>query len=159
MVYIPANFFAIYISKNKGLRFSLILGSICTALGGTFRILVILTSKFETAIIGSIFAAVGQAIFFASTSKLASHWFADNQRSLAIALASLSLSCGSILGFLLPVQFIDEQDTINRDLVIHRVNILIWIYFGISVFCCTLLGVFAKEDPPNPPSISRMKEI
>ncbi len=59
LVYIPANFFAIYINKNKGLRYSLILGSIFTALGGVLRILVILTSKFETAIVGSILAALG----------------------------------------------------------------------------------------------------
>jgi hypothetical protein len=71
----------------------------------------------------------------------------------------LSISCGSIIGFLLPVQIVDEKDILKPDEAIQKVNILIWIHFAISVVSCTLLAVLAKEDPPNPPSVSRMKEI
>ncbi len=108
--FIPANFTVIYLIPKKGLRFTLYIGAFLVALGAWLRTLVIWTGVFEWACIGSVFAAFGQTFYYSCTSKLASQWFGDKERTLSTSMSTLSLSLGGIVGFSLPALLITEED-------------------------------------------------
>jgi MFS family permease len=115
VVFIPANFVVIHLLNIKGLRVTLVVAAFFVLIGGWLRLLVVITDVFETAFIGSIFAAVAQAFFYNTASKVASNWFGDKERALSTALGSLSSPLGSIIGFVLPATMIGESDLDNPE--------------------------------------------
>ena len=96
---------------RKGLRVTLLTGAILIILGAWARILVQITGMFQLVTIGTVFVAFGQAFFYISSTKISSVWFGDKERTLSTVLGALSLSVGSIFGFVLPSLFVNENNT------------------------------------------------
>ncbi|TNV78446.1 hypothetical protein FGO68_gene3853 [Halteria grandinella] len=152
--FIPANFTAIYLLPRKGLRWTLIAGGGLLMGGAWLRILVNITGKFEMACIGSVFAAFGQTFFYNCTSKLASEWFGDGERTIATTLGSIAIPIGSITGFIMPTIMIGEADLEDEEKGKGKIGLYIWIQCIIVTIAVINLIYQASDKPPTPPSLS-----
>jgi len=89
-------------------------------------------------------------------SKLATIWFADNERALATTIGSLSTPIGCIIGMVIGPIFVSEIDKWKPE----QGKISIQYYLFISAIICTGLSIwmifFFKEKPKFYPSKAAM---
>ena len=114
------------------------------------------TESFTNVLIAQCFIAISQPFFSNGVSKLASVWFADDERALATTIGSLSIPLGCIMGMVLGPVFIPEIDKYQHENGKEDIT----FYLMISAIACTLLSIwcilFFREKPNKYPSRSAM---
>ena len=106
IMYVPSNFVVLWVLNKYGLRITLMTGAVLSIIGVWSRFLIIIFPKFGVILISTSLIAFAQPFWSNTTSKLATVWFADNERAMATALGSLALPIGCIMGFAFPPFFI-----------------------------------------------------
>lgn len=85
-------------------------------------------------------------------SKLATKWFADNERALATTIGSLALPLGCIMGMVLGPMFILDSDKEDVALGVSHIENYMFISATIVSACCVPMLLFFKEKPNHYPS-------
>jgi FLVCR family feline leukemia virus subgroup C receptor-related protein len=105
--------------------------------------------------LGSIGAAFGQVFFINSSSKIATTWFGDKERSLSTALGGLALPIGCIVGFVIPAFMISDSDALlPKEDGKMKFRQYLFVQNVITTIGTVPLLVFVREKPPTPPSAS-----
>ena len=113
ILYIPCMFPANYLIENKGISIPIYIASIAMLAGAWLRMLV--NVNFYFVIAGQTLMAFGQPFMMTAPAKLAGLWFSDSEQALATTLGSLAQPIGAVLGFILPLPFINDDDKTNPD--------------------------------------------
>ena len=70
--------------------------------------------------------AVGDSLIVSSSSKITGAWFGTGERNIAIAFVQVTLTVGSIIGLVLPLIFISDDDIYSKDLARdHMFNLFV----------------------------------
>lgn len=92
--------------------------------------------------------AIPQPFLANGASKLATVWFADEERALATAVGSLSIPFGCIFGLVMGPLFIPDGDKFNHELGRQDMN----TYMLVSAFIVTIMNaslIFFYKDKPE----------
>ena len=115
LIAIPAGFFSFWLIDNFGLRTSVNIGAWFNFLGAGIRVVSSIDSangspivsqpyKYAVLVVGQCFCALAQPFIMFVSSKFATTWFAEDQRSLANTLALGSNTVGILIGaFVSPI--------------------------------------------------------
>lgn len=99
---------------EKSMKWTFKISALWMVVGAWCRYLVIAaTENIYLMIIGQFIIAIFQPFLGNGASKLASRWFADDERALATAIGSLSLPLGCIIGMVMGPFFI--SDSLKQD--------------------------------------------
>jgi len=139
IVYLPANFPASYAMDVLGCRWALLVGGCLQTFGAVLRCLPAdpVTARYLV-MAGQALAAVGQPFFTDMPPKIAADWFPAYQRVLADTLASLSISVGAAVGFILPATLGLRQ--------------MLYLHLAWSALSLGLTFLFFRAAPATPPS-------
>jgi MFS family permease len=91
-------------------------------------------------------------------SKLATKWFADDERALATTIGSLATPLGCIMGMVIGPFFVLDSDKLdNKNGHIHVNNYMFFSAVLVSIFCLPVI-IFFKESPDRFPSMAAMNQ-
>ena len=156
-LFIPWIFPANYLIDTKGVVIPVYIASVTLLAGAWIRILV--NTNFYFVIAGQVLMAIGQPFMLSAPAKLAALWFGDNERALATILGSLASPIGAVIGFLLPLLFIGDDDKNPTDDCKNKFE----KYVLVQSIIITVLGLpiifLIRNQPKTPPSSSAEKVL
>ncbi|XP_059089607.1 heme transporter FLVCR2-like isoform X2 [Tigriopus californicus] len=158
VTYIPLIFPASWFLQKKGLRWSVILGSLGTCLGSWIKVFATGRDQFVILFTGHSIVAISQIFILGIPAQLAATWFPSNQVSSACAIGVFGNQLGVALGFVLPVLLVKNRAAEEEVVLIG--GDLFRMFLGVAVVTSVLLAailLFFKDAPPTPPS--RAQEI
>jgi nitrate/nitrite transporter NarK len=154
--YVPGTFLSLYFSSNYSMYSSLIAGSLLTAIGCFIRYVGVLIrdnagahTSYAVVFIGTTLVALAQPVYLNMPAKIASIWFATNERDASSILGSLSNPLGSAIGSFIPGMLVSGTSLssikhgIQTTLMVQM--IFAFVSLGASIF-------LFRERPPTPPS-------
>lgn len=147
--YIPLMFPANYLIEHKGISIPLILAAGLLIIGAWIRMLA--NQSFYFILAGQILMALGQPFVVTAPPKIAGLWHSDGEQALATTLGSLAQPIGAIIGFMLPLPFISDDDKTSED---GKSKMLFYILIqSIIITVLTVPIIFiVKDKPSEPPS-------
>ena len=107
-LYLPVNFPSVYVVDKYGLRMGTIFGIVLSTVGLWIRCFV--NMNFYTLLVGQIFMGVGQPFLCNAPALVTTNWFPQKERSVATMVGTQMNVFGVLLGFLLPMIFIDPYE-------------------------------------------------
>ena len=140
LVYIPLVFPTMFLLDRKGLRLSVLLGALLTALGSCIKIAGIRPHLFGVAMLGQFICAVAQAFTLSVPARLSVLWFGPTEIATATSIGVFGNQLGTAAGFLIPPYVVVKSDSI--ELIQRRLYILmitlsaVCIIFLICAFIC-----------------------
>ena len=154
--YVAGTFLSLYLSSNYSMYASLVAGSLLTAVGCFVRYIGVLIrdssgaqSSYAVVFIGTTFVALAQPVYLNMPAKIASIWFATNERDASSVLGSLSNPLGSAIGSFIPGMLVSgESDSAIK----HGIQSTLLVQMIFS-FVSLVASIFLfRERPPTPPS-------
>lgn len=127
---------SIFVDK-KGVRASLLVGALLTAVFGTMRALV--SSNFYLVVIAQFGLAVAQPFIVNNTTKIAATWFPMNQRSTATGIISMAGYVGMIVTMVLMPVMVTKMGMTKSLLTLA----------GAGIVTALLVIIFLKEKTDN----------
>ena len=155
VTYIPLIFPASWFLQKKGLRLSVILGSLGTCLGSWVKVLGTgqATWCFPVVFSGQTIVAISQIFILGIPAELAAAWFPSTQVSTACAVGVFGNQLGIAIGFAIPPIIIRDQKEISE---FHLIGTdLFNMFLGVAIFTTIsviLIAVAFTDHPPSPPS-------
>eukprot|EP00095_Tigriopus_kingsejongensis_P011237 maker-scaffold414_size178625-snap-gene-0.29 protein:Tk11237 transcript:maker-scaffold414_size178625-snap-gene-0.29-mRNA-1 annotation:"mfs-type transporter" len=153
VTYIPLIFPASWFLQKKGLRWSVILGSLGTCLGSWIKVLATGREQFVILFTGQTIVAISQIFILGIPAQLAATWFPANQVSSACAIGVFGNQLGVALGFVAPVLLVKNQALDTNVFMIGED--LFRMFLGVAIFTTILLVtiiIVFKDAPLSPPS-------
>lgn len=158
VTYIPLIFPASWFLQKKGLRWSVLLGSLGTCIGSWIKVMATGRSQFPLMFAGQSVIAVSQIFILGIPPQLAATWFPSNQVSSACAIGVFGNQLGVALGFVIPVSVVANQKLEEN---VHLIGVdLFNMFLGVAIITSVLLVVIVlvfKDRPATPPS--RAQEV
>jgi len=152
VTYIPLIFPASWFLQKKGLRLSVLLGSLGTCLGSWIKVFATSRELFPLMFSGQSIVAISQIFILGIPPQLAATWFPSHQVSSACAIGVFGNQLGVALGFVIPSTVVTNQDEEN----IQQIGAdLFKMFLAVAIITTVLLLViiFAfKDQPETPPS-------
>ena len=157
LIYIPVNFLSNYVIDNYGAAPALRIAALLLLVGCWVRISYDMfgEASFIFIFIGQAFGAIGSPFTLNAPTKLASTWFAPDQRGMATALGSLGIPFGCVIGFVIPSFFIDSTKEGPQNLAGFKTYL--YVQNIIATIPCVLALLFTRAKPPSPPAYERPK--
>ena len=146
IMYIFCTFPASWVIDKFGYRYSLIIGSLITAVFGVLQI--IFVSDFTAVIVFQFIIAAGQPLLLNISTKVPANWFPISERSIATGI----LTMAQYLGFIVPMVF--------SPILAENYGIpFLYTVFGIITCISAAVAIlFTKERPAMPPGPEAIKE-
>uniref|UniRef100_A0A7S3K8U5 Major facilitator superfamily (MFS) profile domain-containing protein n=1 Tax=Euplotes crassus TaxID=5936 RepID=A0A7S3K8U5_EUPCR len=116
------------------------------------------TSGFGWLIVGQCIIAIGSPLSLIAPAKIASIWFPDNQRALATMIGSLATPLGSVVGFVIPFIFIQDEDGVDTPEAHAKFKKYILWQNIIIIILSLPIFFFVKNRPLIAPSVSELKD-
>lgn len=154
--YVPGTFLSLYLSSNYSMYSSLVAGSLLTSTGCFVRYIGVLIrdssgahSSYAVVFLGTTLVALAQPVYLNMPAKIASIWFATNERDASSVLGSLSNPLGSAIGSFIPGMLVAGE---SNSAIKHGIEsvLLVQMIFGFVSFVASVL--LFRERPPTPPS-------
>ena len=156
-VFIPLNFAANKLIDSKGIALPIRIAWVLFIVGAWIRVLI--KVNFYFVLIGQWINAFGMPFVQAIGATIAGAWFGDKERALVTTITSLASVFGIIIGFALPVLFVNDDDKANPD----QAKIKVWNFILVQSIIITVLSapvfLFIKNNPKTPPSRSAEKKF
>lgn len=163
VMYLPMNFFSIYIIENIGLKKCVILGSVIMIIGSVMRFMAVFLSGWWW-FFGHIVCMSSQAYLKNPVTKLASNWFGDKERGTATAIGIVSGPLGIFISKILILAIFDNDDKklpYDGGLPIETSRSHFHVFIAIHSIMSIALVIPAlfliREKPPSPPSMVATK--
>ncbi|XP_051156565.1 feline leukemia virus subgroup C receptor-related protein 2-like [Leptopilina boulardi] len=153
LLYIPLVIPATNLFEKIGIRWSLILSFCCVTIGVWIKAFSVAPNRFYIAFIGQFVSAITLVFFVSSPTRLAANWFPSEQISTAISLAIFGALLGIAIGFYIPPIVIKNHE--NLDKIGEEIQLLNYIYAGITTVMAIIIIIFFKEEPKQPPSAAQ----
>ena len=133
------SFPAINLVGRMGIRVGIIIGVFLMALGLSVRVMI--NTNIYYVIVGQMISGIGVPFVGGVLAKVITEWFDSTERGIWIALASLAAPIGAMIGFVVPLFFIDGSETVTVDE--QKINIMRYLgseaIFTVILFILTLL--------------------
>eukprot|EP00351_Strombidinopsis_sp_SopsisLIS2011_P005878 CAMPEP_0116874132 /NCGR_PEP_ID=MMETSP0463-20121206/5561_1 /TAXON_ID=181622 /ORGANISM="Strombidinopsis sp, Strain SopsisLIS2011" /LENGTH=146 /DNA_ID=CAMNT_0004517405 /DNA_START=191 /DNA_END=631 /DNA_ORIENTATION=+ len=107
-MFIVANFPSNYALDVWGLRLGVIVGVTLTAIGLCIKALI--NKSFVWVIVGQVLSAIGQPFIINAAPKLAAQWYGQDERVIAVTIATACEPLGVAVGFVFPSFFVLNSD-------------------------------------------------
>ena len=155
VTYIPLIFPASWFLQKKGLRLSVIIGSLGTCIGSWVKVMG--TGQgiwcFPIVFCGQTIVAISQIFILGIPAELAAAWFPATQVSTACAVGVFGNQLGIALGFVIPPSVIRNQMEKSDYHLIGTDLFYMFLTIAILTTVSFILIIFAfKDRPPTPPS-------
>ena len=146
VVYIIVSVPASWMIDTYGIRISVGLGAVLTAVFGLMRGLV--SDDYTLVLIAQIGIAVGQPFILNSMTSVAARWFPLKERATAAGMGSLAMYLGIVIALVL-TPYLTMKAQISDMLLLYGV---------FSLLAAILFIVFVKEHPPTAPCAPEHEE-
>ena len=164
VMYLPMNFFSIYIIENIGLKKCVILGSVIMIIGSVMRFMAVFFSGWWW-FFGHIVCMSSQAYLKNPVTKLASNWFGDKERGTATAIGIVSGPLGIFISKILILAIFDNKDKklpfdggLPVEVSRSHFHVFIAIHSIMSIAMVIPALFLIREKPPSPPSMVATKK-
>ena len=146
LCYIPLVFPTMFLLDRKGLRLSVLLGALLTAVGSCIKIAGIRPDLFGVAMLGQTICAVAQAFTLSVPARLSVLWFGPTEIATATSIGVFGNQLGIAAGFLIPPYVVIKSE--SESFVQRRIYILM---ITLSVVCVMTLicAFFSNHEPLN----------
>ncbi|PNF14534.1 hypothetical protein B7P43_G15362 [Cryptotermes secundus] len=134
----------------KGLRWTIFLGTLGTALGSWIKAVSVAPDRFWVTFTGQTFVALSQVFLVSIPPRLAAVWFGSDQVSTACSIGVFGNQLGMAAGFLLPPIFVKNHDDVEE--IGSDLSLMFNCTAGAGTFVLILVIAFFKAAPPLPPS-------
>jgi len=155
VTYIPLIFPASWFLQKKGLRLSVVIGSVGTCIGSWIKVLGTGQGNwcFPIVFCGQTVVAISQIFILGIPAELAAAWFPSTQVSTACAVGVFGNQLGIALGFVIPPIVVKNQNNEQEFHLIGSDLFNMFLTIAILTTLSTILIVIAfKDRPPTPPS-------
>ena len=133
------SFPSIQLANRFGVKFNVIAGTLLMALG--FGLRVFINKNFYFVVLGQFVAGAGGPYLSSVQAKVITDWFDKNDRGIWMALAALASPIGVMVGFVVPLFFVDGSGQASDDE--QRGNIVRYLVcealMGLAIFVLTAL--------------------
>ncbi|XP_018047471.1 PREDICTED: uncharacterized MFS-type transporter C09D4.1 isoform X1 [Atta colombica] len=153
ITYIPLIFPASYLLDNFGLRWTVIVGALGTAIGSWLKVFSVAPDRFWITFCGQTVVAISQTCILSIPARLAAVWFGDNEVSRACGIGVFGNQLGIAIGFLFPPMLVPNKDTYEIERGLQR---MFYIVAAITSVVLILILIFFKSAPPLPPSSAQV---
>lgn len=159
IMYLPGTLIALRISERSTLRGILISGGFLTTVGCVIRLCGSLLinnggippkAGYVLVLLGTSFVGLAQPFYINLPAKIASTWFAVDERDIAMTLASLSNPLGSATGSFIPALFVQDSDNADKT----GIRNLLTCQFGVALCTLILVVLLFQNEPLVAPSKS-----
>ncbi|KAH7953700.1 hypothetical protein HPB49_011494 [Dermacentor silvarum] len=148
--YMALAFPSAWILDNKGLRATVLIGAVGTAIGACIKTFAVKPGQFTLVLVGQVFPALAQAFILGVPPRLSSAWFKYEEISTACSVGVLGNNLGIALGFVIPPNVV-HVDNVETSLLYLCGSV------GLASCVCFFIILFAFDDKPEyPPSYSEM---
>ncbi|XP_012535603.1 uncharacterized MFS-type transporter C09D4.1 isoform X2 [Monomorium pharaonis] len=155
ITYIPLIFPASYLLNNFGLRCTVIVGALGTALGSWVKVLSVAPDRFWITFIGQTVVAISQTCILSVPARLAAVWFGDNEVSRACGIGVFGNQLGIAIGFLFPPMLVPNTGLYDIEKGFQR---MFYIVAAFTSAILILILLLFKSAPPLPPSLAQVKQ-
>lgn len=136
---------AVKIASTFGVRFSMTLGVLLLTLGFLTRTLI--NNSLYYVVLGQAIGGAGSPLITVIQARVVTDWFNKNQRGLWLALGALGPVLGVMVGFVMPLFFIDisPETSISE----QKANMRYYLMFeaGIIAVFFVLIVIFWRASP------------
>ncbi|XP_043485019.1 feline leukemia virus subgroup C receptor-related protein 2-like isoform X2 [Leptopilina heterotoma] len=153
LIYIPLVIPATNFFEKIGLKWSMILSIGCVTIGSWIKAFSVAPDRFHIAFIGQFISATMMVFYASAPTRVAANWFPSDQVSTATSLGIFGSLLGIALGFYIPPIVIKNHE--NLDKIGEEMQLLNYIYSGITTVTAVFVIVFFKEEPELPPSAAQ----
>lgn len=154
ILYAPGTFLGSYIMQRKGLRYTLLVAGILTAIGSLIKLIAALSRARNTnsntgaityalMFIGQCLPSMAQPMFVNFPAVIASLWFPENERDIAITIGSLFNPLGSAIGQVFPVVFV----SVTADGEVEGMDVLMGVECALCILPLTAAYFFFDQSP------------
>ncbi|XP_029021420.1 solute carrier family 49 member A3 [Betta splendens] len=151
VVAIPLSFGTTWMLDTLGLRITLIVGSWLNMIGAVLRFVgkpVNVGSKllYPVVMLGQTFGALAQPLIVFTPTKLAAHWFPDNQRATANMITSMCNPLGLLFANIISPRVAQTSEQIPALMLVYAIP--------ACIICFLATVGIRSSTPPTPPSAS-----
>lgn len=140
---------ATFVFDKYGLRAGIVLGACFQGLGAAMKYFI--NQGFWTILLGQSFLGISQPFMLDSPALLATYWFEEELREIAITLGTSLNTCGIAVGYFLPTLFVDS-DVVDYDRSRAEISNSL-LTQGIIAVSLAILALFTFQNKPKiPPS-------
>ena len=156
---------------SRSLRYSVVAGTACMFVGSVLRCLPLLfpsVGHFTLLChLGGFINAIGGPIAMAAPIQISAAWFPPNERTRATSISqmfnALGVGVSNLLGTLVvrEVHMDDtNEDTDDVDIktIQNDIEVLLYVYAGVSTLIFILVLFYFPSEPPSPPSNSASED-
>lgn len=154
ITYIPLIFPGAWIMDRWGLRTTLILGSVGTALGSWIKVCSVGRDLFPVTLFGQTVVAMSQVFVLGVPPNVAAVWFGADQVSSACSIGVFGNQLGIALGFLLPPVMVKYHEDPAETAA--ELSFLYYMVAGICSALAIIVIVAFQAAPPLPPTLARI---
>jgi MFS family permease len=135
---------ASYLFDKFGLRNGLVVGTLFQGIGAILKYF--LNTDIWFLFIGQTFLGISEPFFLDSPSMVATYWFEDSFREIAITCGTNFNTIGIAFGFILPTFFVDSNlDDMEKARSQIALSLLVQGILGLTIM---LLTIFSFQDKP-----------
>jgi len=146
IVYIPITFLASWLIDKYDFKVGAGIGALLMGLFGFLRY--IADNNYILALIYSIGIATAQPFLLNTITKLSANWFPNKERTTATGISLIATSIGIALGMIItPILVIG-----------FNFRSMLLMYGILALASSSLFLIFAKNNPPTPPSSNATTE-
>jgi len=146
ITYIPVSFIATWFINRFGFRIGVGLGAMINGVFGFLRVLV--GPNYPLVLIVQVMVSLSQPFFLNSVSLLSKNWFPESERNTSTGLSVISQLLGIAIGMVLTPILV----------IAFNLEVMLFIYGLYSLIIGVVFVIFARDEPPTPPSIRVNKE-
>ena len=146
ITYIPVSFIATWLINKFGFRIGVGLGAMINGVFGFLRVLV--GPNYPLVLIVQIIISLSQPFFLNSVSLFSKNWFPESERNTSTGLSVISQLLGIAIGMVLTPILV----------IAFNLEVMLFIYGLYSLIIGVVFVIFARDEPPTPPSIRVNKE-
>uniref|UniRef100_A0A6A7FVC5 Choline/ethanolamine transporter FLVCR1 n=1 Tax=Hirondellea gigas TaxID=1518452 RepID=A0A6A7FVC5_9CRUS len=150
VTYIPLIFPGSWILQKKGLRFTVIMGSLGTMIGSWIKCASVSPDRFYVTFLGQFITACSQIFILSVPTRLAAVWFGSTQVSTACSIGVFGNQAGIALGFLIPPMLVPDSDDVAD--VEKGLYIMFFSVAGICTVIFIIILIWFVEKPETVPS-------
>ena len=136
LCYIPLVFPAMFLLDRKGLRLSVLLGALLTAVGSCVKIAGIRPDLFLVAMFGQTICAVAQSFTLGVPARLSALWFGPTEIATATSIGVFGNQLGAAIGFLVPPYVVVKSESLS--FMQHR---FYYLFVTSSILCLIALMI------------------
>jgi sugar phosphate permease len=149
---VPFSFPATRIIETQGIATPIRISSLLLIVGSWVRMLS--PYSFYWILAGQVIISLVQPLVQTIGPKIAAIWFGDQERAIATTVTSIASVFGVLIGFALPIFFVNDDDKKDPEKARDKIQFYILVQSIIVTVLAIPILFLVKKQPETPPSKS-----